>query len=89
VTHLNLLADSVARVAGTVNSPELTEHIAAELTLLPDLDQDVLRARFGVAGDEPKSLAEIADGYPELTVNRVQLIESRSLVTLSKRLSSE
>jgi DNA-directed RNA polymerase sigma subunit (sigma70/sigma32) len=89
VTYLKLLADSVARVAGTVNSSDLTSRVGAELSLLPDLDQQVLRARFGVAGDEPKSLAEIAEGYPELTVNRLRLIESRSLVALSLRSSSE
>jgi DNA-directed RNA polymerase sigma subunit (sigma70/sigma32) len=75
----------VARVAGTVNSTELTTRVASELSLLPDLDREVLTARFGVAGDEPKTLGEVADRYPDLTVNRVRLIETRGLVTLSER----
>ena len=75
--HLKLLTECVARLTGTETSPELTERVGAELILLPGPVQEVLRARFGVTGGEPKSLGEIADEHPKGVV----LVLSRRLPT--------
>jgi DNA-directed RNA polymerase sigma subunit (sigma70/sigma32) len=82
---MDRLTDCLATLHGVPSTPELAQRVGAELSQLPDLDQTVLRARFGLAGRRPMLLNEFAAGYPELTTNRVRLVESRGLEALEER----
>jgi DNA-directed RNA polymerase sigma subunit (sigma70/sigma32) len=63
----------------------IDEKLAVQFEQLPELDRNVLAARFGL--DAPRvSLAEIAGWRSDLNPNRVRLVETRALEALSNAL---
>ena len=72
------------RLIATLNSldsgaPPIDAELArAGLAQLPDLDQAVIKARFGLTGEKRKLLSDLA-ATTGLTVNRVRLVEARAL----------
>jgi DNA-directed RNA polymerase sigma subunit (sigma70/sigma32) len=86
VENLNLLIHCLR----TTRSDPITVHasrVNAELSRLPDPDQSVLRARFGVADGRCALLEDVAASHPPMTANRVRLVEARGLATLRRRLT--
>lgn len=85
---LDRLATSLAAIHGSEMTPALVDRLPAELDLLPGRFQEVLRARFGVDGDAPQLLADIATRYDGWTAERVRQMEGRALDMLGQRLFS-
>jgi DNA-directed RNA polymerase sigma subunit (sigma70/sigma32) len=84
--EVDRLTSLIASRAGVDATPELAESVRIELSQLPDLDGEVLRARFGVSGERPSLLAEIAAHHPGVTTHRILLIEKRGMESLRRRL---
>jgi RNA polymerase primary sigma factor len=78
-------------LAGGDRSPEeeveitlQTEAVRRAVESLPVLEREVVRLRFGIDGDDPKPIADVARRL-NLPPSRVRDIESRALVRLGER----
>ena len=50
---------------------------------LPDIQQDVLRRRFGLAGEDPMTLREVGEIH-HLSRERIRQLQERALKALRK-----
>lgn len=64
------------------------KHVFRLLKEIPDREANILRMRFGLDGEEPKTLKEIGQALG-LTRERVRQIESEALKKLAKEISGE
>lgn len=64
------------------------KHVYRLLNEIPDREANILRMRFGLDGEEPKTLKEIGQALG-LTRERVRQIESEALKKLAKEISGE
>jgi len=64
------------------------KHVYRLLKEIPEREANILRMRFGLDGDEPKTLKEIGQTLG-LTRERVRQIESEALKKLAKEISGE
>lgn len=64
------------------------KHVFRLLKEIPEREANILRMRFGIDGDEPKTLKEIGQALG-LTRERVRQIESEALKKLAKEISGE
>lgn len=59
----------------------LKEEIEKLLTMLPKKEAEILKQRYGLCGNEPKSLKEIGEIY-DLTKERIRQIEKKAITRL-------
>ena len=64
------------------------KHVFRLLKEIPEREANILRMRFGLDGDEPKTLKEIGQALG-LTRERVRQIESEALKKLAKEITGE
>jgi len=69
--------DTVPAVEDELMKSSFVEQMQALLDGLDEKERDVLRLRFGLDGEEPRTLQEIGDGL-KLTRERIRQIESRA-----------
>jgi DNA-directed RNA polymerase sigma subunit (sigma70/sigma32) len=74
--------------ASSKSADEVTARMGAEFARLPEIDQEVLAARFALDGGRPKTLTEVSACREDLTPNRVRLVEARALEALGGRVFS-
>jgi RNA polymerase primary sigma factor len=82
VRMVDLVVDPAPDIADVVASRALPDQVARLLAGLAPLDAAILNARFGLSGDPPQSLREVALRY-RLSVARVRQIEARALQMLA------
>ena len=80
------LGDLVEDVAAATPFEEVTsnmqhEHVLAAIATLHDREQRVLQLRFGLDGDEPRTLEQVGEEF-RVTRERVRQIEAKALTKL-------
>jgi RNA polymerase primary sigma factor len=66
---------------------DLSTQVAKALTTLTPKEQDIIRLRFGIGDDVPRTLEEIGKRY-ELTRERIRQIEMKALRRLRQPLQA-
>jgi RNA polymerase primary sigma factor len=66
---------------------DLSTQVARALTTLTPKEQDIIRLRFGIGDDVPRTLEEIGKRY-ELTRERIRQIEMKALRRLRQPLQA-
>jgi RNA polymerase primary sigma factor len=62
-----------------------TQNMRGQLSQLPPIERDILRQRFGLDGEEPRTLAEIGTQYA-LSRERIRQLQEQALARLRVRL---
>lgn len=84
-TIADLIADQKAiDPAEYANSLELKEEVYKMLQELPERDQMILKMRFGLDGNEPKTLQDVADVY-HVSRERVRQLEANALRRIKRK----
>ncbi len=77
----NLAATNVADPSDSMEIADMREAVRAVLVDLPAREQEVMRMRFGLDGDEGATLEEVGQAF-SITRERVRQIEVRTLFRL-------
>jgi RNA polymerase primary sigma factor len=77
----NLAATNVADPSDSIEIADMREAVRAVLVDLPAREQEVMRMRFGLDGDEGATLEEVGRAF-NITRERVRQIEVRTLFRL-------
>ena len=77
----NVAADASSDPTGSIERDVLREAVRLALCDLPEREQEVMRMRFGIDGDEGATLEEVGQAF-NITRERVRQIEVRTLTRL-------
>ncbi|MCA8950640.1 MAG: sigma-70 family RNA polymerase sigma factor [Planctomycetes bacterium] len=75
--------DRLEPVPESISPGNLGATLEAAMADLPDRERHILRSRFGLGGEEPRTLGEIATDY-NITPERVRQLQNAALARLKK-----
>jgi RNA polymerase primary sigma factor len=78
----DLLASDVAEPVEAVSSADRDERIGSVVEELPEAERNVIRLRFGLAGDEPRTLRQVGTELG-ISAQRARELEERGLSRLA------